>query len=189
MSLNAAHCPARRCVRQSQLIVRPGSVIVESNADDGRVKTAGTIGERVGASRVSRRGRDRGGSRSRQKRGGDRLGQYRFALRRPDGHSTVPCHRARSGDCRGATQGAQNTLGFEEIRSIVDADRLASYPFYFAALGEFELSSGRRKIACEQFQKASALARNPMERVFIEQRINACASAGDAEQVHRANKA
>ena len=44
--------------------------------------------------------------------------------------------------------------GFEEIRSIVDADRLASYPFYFAALGEFELSSGRRKIACEQFQKA-----------------------------------
>jgi RNA polymerase sigma-70 factor (ECF subfamily) len=79
--------------------------------------------------------------------------------------------------------------GLEEICSIVDADRLASYPFYFAALGEFELGSGRRKIACEQFRKALALARNPMERVFIEQRINACASAGDAEQVHRANRA
>ena len=70
--------------------------------------------------------------------------------------------------------------GLEEIRLIVNADRLANYPFYFAALGEFELSSGRRKIACEQFQIALALARNQMERVFIEQRISACASAGDA---------
>jgi RNA polymerase sigma factor (sigma-70 family) len=64
--------------------------------------------------------------------------------------------------------------GLEEIHSIVGRDRLDAYPFYFAALGEFELRRGKRKIACEQFRKALALARNPMERVFIEQRLNGC---------------
>ena len=29
------------------------------------------------------------------------------------------------------------TRGLEEIHAIVDRDRLANYPFYFAALGEF----------------------------------------------------
>jgi predicted RNA polymerase sigma factor len=64
--------------------------------------------------------------------------------------------------------------GLEEIHSIVGRDRLAAYPFYFAALGEFELRNGKPKLAREQFQKAMTLARNPMERVFIEQRIDAC---------------
>jgi RNA polymerase sigma-70 factor (ECF subfamily) len=64
--------------------------------------------------------------------------------------------------------------GLEEIQSIIDADRLAAYPFYFAALGEFELRADRREIAREQFQKALALARNSSERAFIEQRLTAC---------------
>jgi RNA polymerase sigma-70 factor (ECF subfamily) len=66
--------------------------------------------------------------------------------------------------------------GLEEIHSIAGRDRLAAYPFYFAALGEFELRSGRREIAHEQFQKAHALARNSTERAFIEQRISECTS-------------
>jgi RNA polymerase sigma-70 factor (ECF subfamily) len=51
------------------------------------------------------------------------------------------------------------------------------YPFYFAALGEFDLRSGRYEAAREQFRKAVALARNPTERRFLEARIAACKPA------------
>ena len=64
--------------------------------------------------------------------------------------------------------------GIEEIRSITDRDRLSSYPFYAAALGELELRLGRREAARRQFQAALALARNPMERRFLDQRVSAC---------------
>ena len=64
--------------------------------------------------------------------------------------------------------------GLEAIGAIADRDRLAAYPFYVAALGELELRAGRREVAREHFQAALALARNPMERHFLEQRL--CAS-------------
>ena len=64
--------------------------------------------------------------------------------------------------------------GLEEIRAIADLDRLAAYPFYHAALGEFEFRSGRNEIAREHFRKALALARSPMERRFLDQRVGAC---------------
>jgi RNA polymerase sigma-70 factor (ECF subfamily) len=64
--------------------------------------------------------------------------------------------------------------GLEEIRAISEVDRLASYPFYYAALGEFELRSGRGVVAREHFQSALTLARNPTERHFLEQRIAIC---------------
>jgi RNA polymerase sigma factor (sigma-70 family) len=64
--------------------------------------------------------------------------------------------------------------GLSEIQSIADRDRLASYPFYPAALGELELRSGRREAAQEHFRDALALARNPMERRFLEKRVAAC---------------
>jgi RNA polymerase sigma factor (sigma-70 family) len=67
--------------------------------------------------------------------------------------------------------------GLEEIQAIVNSDRLATYPFYHAALGEFELRSGRYKIAREHFQTALSLARNAMERRFLEQRMSACEGA------------
>jgi len=67
--------------------------------------------------------------------------------------------------------------GLEEIRAIANADRLASYPFYHAALGEFEFRSGRHEIAREHFQTALKLARNPMEREFLDQRVRTCESA------------
>ncbi len=65
--------------------------------------------------------------------------------------------------------------GIEEIRAIANADRLAAYPFYHAALGEFEFRSGRPEIAAEHFRAALACARNPMERRFLQQRVTACA--------------
>jgi RNA polymerase sigma factor (sigma-70 family) len=65
-------------------------------------------------------------------------------------------------------------LGLREICAIKNRDRLANYPFYFAAMGEFELCSGRREAARERFLEARGLARNPMERRFLDQRIGAC---------------
>jgi RNA polymerase sigma factor (sigma-70 family) len=67
--------------------------------------------------------------------------------------------------------------GLEAIRAISNPERLARYPFYFAALGRFELQSGKYENAREHFQAALALARNPMERHFLEQRVIASNSA------------
>jgi RNA polymerase sigma factor (sigma-70 family) len=64
--------------------------------------------------------------------------------------------------------------GLEEIGSIADPDRLAAYPFYSAALGEFEFRRGRHQAAREHFRAALALARNPMERRYLDQRVKAC---------------
>jgi RNA polymerase sigma-70 factor (ECF subfamily) len=64
--------------------------------------------------------------------------------------------------------------GLEEIRAIAGRDKLAEYPFYFAALGELELRCDRLDAAREHFHAALALARSPMERRFFEQRIQAC---------------
>ena len=63
--------------------------------------------------------------------------------------------------------------GLEQVLAIADRDRLDSYPFYFAALGEFEFRRGRYEQAHEQFRKALELARNPMERHFLEGRVDA----------------
>jgi RNA polymerase sigma factor (sigma-70 family) len=70
--------------------------------------------------------------------------------------------------------------GLQEIRAITGRDRLAGYPFYFAALGELELRCDRHDIAREHFRAALALARNPMERRFLEQRVSACVPADPA---------
>jgi RNA polymerase sigma factor (sigma-70 family) len=64
--------------------------------------------------------------------------------------------------------------GLEEIGSIDGRERLATYPFYPAAIGELELRLGRRESARERFRSALALARNPDERRFLETRIVAC---------------
>ena len=66
--------------------------------------------------------------------------------------------------------------GLEEIGLIADRDRLAAYPFFSAALGELEFRCGRPETAREHFRAALALARNPMERRFLDLRISACES-------------
>jgi RNA polymerase sigma-70 factor (ECF subfamily) len=64
--------------------------------------------------------------------------------------------------------------GLAEIAAIADRKRLATYPFYHAALGELELRRGKNDAAREHFRAALALARNSMERRFLEQRMVAC---------------
>ena len=70
------------------------------------------------------------------------------------------------------SEGAER--GLEEIDAIEGRERLASYPFYPAAIGELELRLGRRERARERFRSALALARNPDERRFLEGRVQAC---------------
>ena len=64
--------------------------------------------------------------------------------------------------------------GIAEIQAITDRDRLKSYPFYWAALGEFELRCKRYEMAHGHFRSALALARNEAERHFFSQRLQAC---------------
>ena len=72
--------------------------------------------------------------------------------------------------------------GLREICAINDRNRLTNYPFYFAAIGEFELRSGQRDLAREHFLEARRFARNPMERQFLDQRITACERAPETTQ-------
>jgi RNA polymerase sigma factor (sigma-70 family) len=63
--------------------------------------------------------------------------------------------------------------GLEAIAAIPEHERLASYPFFPAALAELELRAGKIDEAREHFQAAAALARNSMERRFLELRVEA----------------
>jgi RNA polymerase sigma factor (sigma-70 family) len=65
--------------------------------------------------------------------------------------------------------------GLAEIRAIANSARLAAYPFYHAALGEFESRAGHHEAAREHFRAALSLARNPMERSFIRRKSVAAA--------------
>ena len=69
------------------------------------------------------------------------------------------------------------TRALAEIHAIAERDRLSNYPFYFAAVGELEFRSGRYDSSQEQFRRALAVARNPMEREFFQKRISACEQA------------
>jgi RNA polymerase sigma-70 factor (ECF subfamily) len=64
--------------------------------------------------------------------------------------------------------------GLMAIQAIADVDRLSSYPFYHAALGEMEMRLGHSEVARGHFEGAARLARNAAERRFFEQRIQAC---------------
>lgn len=64
--------------------------------------------------------------------------------------------------------------GLRGLREIGDSERLAKYPFYHAAFGEFELQSGRFQLARQHFSCALAVSRNPMERRFFGRRLEAC---------------
>jgi len=67
--------------------------------------------------------------------------------------------------------------GLQAIRAIHDLHRLSSYPFYPAALGELELRMGNYPVAKTQFSAALSLARNPMERNFLQRRIDTCSES------------
>jgi RNA polymerase sigma factor (sigma-70 family) len=118
--------------------------------------------------RVSCRSRDRVDPLVRASYGRHGLGNHRVTVRHADDDTSYtdsgaqPRHRDRT------------EPGPQEIRAIGDRDRLAAYPFYSATLGELELRRGRYERAREHFRAAFALARNPMERRFLNGRVGAC---------------
>ncbi len=65
--------------------------------------------------------------------------------------------------------------GMEAILAIPASEQLARYPFFPAALGELELRAGHVERARRHFEAALAVARNPMERRFLEFRVEATA--------------
>jgi RNA polymerase sigma-70 factor (ECF subfamily) len=67
--------------------------------------------------------------------------------------------------------------GLAAIDAIGDRQRLAAYPFFPAALGELELRRGEQGRAREHFRAAFALARNPMERTFLQSRLHAAGAS------------
>ncbi|QSQ27203.1 RNA polymerase subunit sigma-24 [Pyxidicoccus parkwayensis] len=75
----------------------------------------------------------------------------------------------------GERDGAER--GLEALQAIEDRERLDSYPFLPAALGEMELRRGKRDAARKHFRAALGLARNETERRFLEKRLRDCASA------------
>jgi RNA polymerase sigma factor (sigma-70 family) len=64
--------------------------------------------------------------------------------------------------------------GLDELRAITDSERLSSYPFYFAAMGELELRRGNATAAREHFESALAVARNAAERRHLTRRVQRC---------------
>lgn len=60
--------------------------------------------------------------------------------------------------------------GREALMNIAGRERLETYPFYAAALGEIELRCGNTAVAHEHYRTAIALARSPMERRFLQSR-------------------
>ena len=64
--------------------------------------------------------------------------------------------------------------GLDALGAISGRERLAAYPFYPATLGELELRRGQRDLARGHFEAALGLARNPAERHFLQQRVEAC---------------
>jgi len=72
--------------------------------------------------------------------------------------------------------GGDEGLTLSERASVgLGVDLGGDLAFYYAALGELELRRGRGETAREHFRAARALARNAMERQFLEQRVEACA--------------
>ena len=69
--------------------------------------------------------------------------------------------------------------GLEELETIAQRDKLAGYPFYAAAFGEFHSRLGEREKAAERFREAQRLARNAAEEQFFARRATAAAPARD----------
>ena len=72
----------------------------------------------------------------------------------------------------GQRDGAE--AGLRALDHIDGVDRFSRYPFYPAAMGEFELRRGRVDRARDHFARALTLARNASERRYLDKRLSAC---------------
>jgi len=63
--------------------------------------------------------------------------------------------------------------GLRDLQALPGRDRLARYPFYFAALGELHLRAGHAHEAAAEFRRALRLARSPAERQHFQRKLAA----------------
>lgn len=77
----------------------------------------------------------------------------------------------------GQSEGAER--GLMALDAIGGSERLARYPFYAAARGDFELRLGHCEAARGHFRDALAAARNPDEKRYLTQRLAACGAASE----------
>jgi hypothetical protein len=63
--------------------------------------------------------------------------------------------------------------GLAELRKIPDPAKLKDYPFYAAAMGEFQLLVGRPAEAGKHFEQAMKLGRSRSETNFFEGKLEA----------------
>ncbi len=66
--------------------------------------------------------------------------------------------------------------GIDELMSIEGRERLESYPFFWAALGDFALRAGQRSRAKVWLERGATTARNEAERQVFRRRLAECGS-------------
>jgi RNA polymerase sigma factor (sigma-70 family) len=64
--------------------------------------------------------------------------------------------------------------GLEAVRRVRELSKLSSYYLLYAVLGEFEMKSGNRQAAAEQFRRSFELAETKSERAFLLKRLQHC---------------
>jgi RNA polymerase sigma factor (sigma-70 family) len=64
--------------------------------------------------------------------------------------------------------------GLEAVRRVREISKLSSYYLLYAVLGEFEMKSGNRQAAAEQFRRSFELAETKSERAFLLKRLQRC---------------
>jgi RNA polymerase sigma factor (sigma-70 family) len=64
--------------------------------------------------------------------------------------------------------------GLEAVRRVRELSKLSSYYLLYAVLGEFEMKSGNRQAAAEQFRRSFELAETKSERAFLLKRLQRC---------------
>ena len=64
--------------------------------------------------------------------------------------------------------------GLKALADIDDRERLVRYPFFPAAMAEFELRAGRTERAAELLRAALMLARNHAEEDVLKRKLEAC---------------
>jgi RNA polymerase sigma-70 factor (ECF subfamily) len=71
--------------------------------------------------------------------------------------------------------------GMRALAEITDRERLRRYPFFPAAVAEFERRAGRSHRAAELLEAALRLARNPTERDLFARKLAACRAQGSGQ--------
>ena len=66
--------------------------------------------------------------------------------------------------------------GIDELRSIAGRERLESYPFFWAALGDLALRAGQPSRARVWLERGATTARNDAERMVFQRRLAECGS-------------